>query len=84
MVHATSAASFDSNYWQQIKPGMKRIGSAGAVTNLLIIPFGQKLAMSLDTQAQTASSELAIQGKMHLPEMLLMILVQHSQKVPMI
>ena len=33
--HATSAASFDSNYWQQIKPGMKRIGSAGAVTNAI-------------------------------------------------
>ena len=33
--HADTASSFDSNYWQQIKPGMKRIGNAGAVANAI-------------------------------------------------
>ena len=33
--HADTASSFDSNYWQQIKPGMKRIGNTGAVANAI-------------------------------------------------
>ena len=33
--HAETASSFDSNYWQQIKPGMKRIGNTGAVANAI-------------------------------------------------
>ena len=64
---------------------MKRIGSAGAVTNAIDYSIWAKAGNVAGYSGSDGKFGTRDSGKMHLPEVLLMILVRHSQvQVPMI